>query len=26
LVLDVNDEIVAGCLVCHEGSIRLAAG
>jgi NAD(P) transhydrogenase subunit alpha len=26
LVLDVNDEIVAGCLVCHEGSVRLAAG
>jgi NAD(P) transhydrogenase subunit alpha len=26
LVLDVNDEIVAGCLVCHEGAVRLAAG
>jgi NAD(P) transhydrogenase subunit alpha len=24
LVLDVNDEIVAGCLVCHEGAIRLS--
>jgi NAD(P) transhydrogenase subunit alpha len=23
LLLDVNDEIVAGCLVCHEGIIRL---
>ena len=26
LVLDVNDEIVAGCLMCHEGAVRLAAG